>query len=271
MTTRKGGTAPAYRDEDFINSPRARALRILAEYMEPEARFEQYKVEDTIVFYGSARIASPEDAAERLRHAETEGGDVALARSLMAMARYYEATRELSYRLTVWSKELTESDRRFVVCSGGGPGIMEAANRGASEARGINIGLGISLPFEEEPSEFASRELTFKFHYFFMRKFWFTYLAKAVVVMPGGFGTLDELFETLTLIQTKKVKKKMPIVLFGQDYWSKVLNLEALAEFGTISATDLDLFILTDSVDEAFSHITRELETYGLDQPGPHL
>jgi len=189
----------------------------------------------------------------------------------LEMSKYYEATRELARRLTLWSKELEGGERRFVVCSGGGPGIMEAANRGASEAKGENIGLNISLPFEQNDNPYITRRLSFEFHYFFMRKFWFTYLAKAMVVMPGGFGTLDELFETLTLVQTGRVKKKMAIVLFGQDYWSKVLNLEALVEFGTISPTDLDLFILTDSVDEAFEYVTRELEHYALDQPGPHL
>ena len=261
----------AYRDEAFLTSSRARPLRVLAEYLEPEGRFRDTRVEDTIVIYGSARIISREDAEHRLAGAKAGKGDVKDAQRLVGMSRFYDAARELSKRLTQWSKGLTESDRRFVICSGGGPGIMEAANRGASEAKGVNIGLGISLPHEEGANQYVSRDLAFQFHYFFMRKFWFTYLAKAVIVMPGGFGTLDELFETLTLVQTGRVKKKMAIVLFGQDYWSKVLNLEALVEFGTISPTDLDLFILTDSVDEAFEYVTRELEHYALDQPGPHL
>jgi uncharacterized protein (TIGR00730 family) len=261
----------AYRDETFLASSRARPLRMLAEYLEPDGRFRDTRVEDTIVFYGSARIISREDAERRLEEAKSGKGSIEDAERLIGMSRFYDAARELSKRLTQWSKGLTESDRRFVICSGGGPGIMEAANRGASEAKGVNIGLGISLPHEEGANQYVSRELIFQFHYFFMRKFWFTYMAKAVIVMPGGFGTLDELFETLTLVQTGRVKKKMAIVLFGQDYWSKVLNLEALVEFGTISPTDLDLFIITDSIDEAFDYVTRELEHYGLDQPGPHL
>ena len=264
-------TPKAYRNDTFLASSRARPLRMLAEYLEPEGRFRDTYVEDTIVFYGSARIISREDAERRLAEAQEGKGSVEDAERLIEMSRFYDAARELSKRLTTWSKGLTESDRRFVICSGGGPGIMEAANRGASEAKGVNIGLGISLPHEEGANRYVSRELAFQFHYFFMRKFWFTYMAKAVIVMPGGFGTLDELFETLTLVQTGRVRKKMAIVLFGQDYWSRVLNLEALVEFGTISPTDLDLFIITDSVDEAFEYVTRELEHYGLDQPGPHL
>ena len=223
----------AYRNQDFLTSPKARALRILSEYMEPEARFRHYEVEDTIVFYGSARIVSKEMAEARLREAEEKGEDLDRPQKMVAMSRYYDAARELGRKLTAWSKELTENDRRFVVCSGGGPGIMEAANRGSSEARGINVGIGISLPFEEGANEFCTRELSFQFHYFFMRKFWFTYLAKAVIVFPGGFGTLDELFETLTLIQTGKIKKKMPIVLFGLEYWTRVVDFRALVEFGS--------------------------------------
>lgn len=261
----------AYRNVDFLTSPRARTLRILAEYLEPESRFRHYNVDDTIVIYGSARIIAREDAQKRLQDAEAGKGDLKRAQQLLEMSRYYDATRELARRLTVWSKNLTHSDRRFVICSGGGPGIMEAANRGASDAKGHNVGLGITLPQEEGSNPFVSRELSFRFHYFFMRKFWFMYLAKAVIVMPGGFGTLDELFETLTLMQTGRVKKKLPIVLFGQEYWSKVLNLDALVHFGTISPGDLDLFILTDSVDEAFEHLTQELEHYALDRPGPYL
>ena len=261
----------AYRNIEFLTSPKARSLRILSEYLEPETRFRHYDVEDTIVFYGSARIVSREEAEKRLAEVEAEGGDKDRAEKLISMSRFYDAARELSKRLTAWSKALTESERRFVVCSGGGPGIMEAANRGSSDAKGINVGLGISLPFEEGANEFCTRELSFQFHYFFMRKFWFMYLAKAVVVFPGGFGTLDELFETLTLIQTKKVKKKLPIVLFGLEYWSRVIDLHTLVEFGTISPEDLDLFILTDSVDEAFEYITATLMDYALDKPGPYL
>ena len=261
----------AYRNEDFLRSPDARQLRILAEYIEPEARFARYDIKDTIIFFGSARLISREEAEELVAKAEAGEGDPDVASRKLEMSRYYEATRELAKRLTHWSKDQGDNARRFVVCSGGGPGIMEAANRGASEAKGLNIGLNISLPFEQIDNPYISRELNFEFHYFFMRKYWFTYLAKAVVVMPGGFGTLDELFELLTLVQTQKIKKKMPIVLFGSHYWSEVINVEALARYGTISPEDLDLFFRTDSVDEAYDYITEQLATYALDQPGATL
>ena len=265
------GPQRAYRSPDFLESPSARGLRILSEYMEPNARFKHYKIDDTIIFFGSARILPRDEAERRLAAAKTEGGDLAVAERNVEMSRYYEATRELARRLTEWSKSLPEDDRRFVVCSGGGPGIMEAANRGASEARGLNIGLNISLPMEQLDNPYVSRELNFEFHYFFMRKFWFAYLAKAVVVMPGGFGTLDEFFELLTLVQTGKIRKRMPIVLFGSRYWSEVINLEALERYGTINAQDLELFFRTDSVDEAFDFITDQLQSYAIDIPGPRL
>jgi hypothetical protein len=239
--------------------------------MEPNARFKHYKIDDTIIFFGSARILPRDEAERRLEAAKADGGDLAVAERNVEMSRYYEATRELARRLTEWSKSLPEDDRRFVVCSGGGPGIMEAANRGASEARGLNIGLNISLPMEQLDNPYVSRELNFEFHYFFMRKFWFAYLAKAVVVMPGGFGTLDEFFELLTLVQTGKIRKRMPIVLFGSRYWSEVINLEALERYGTINAQDLELFFRTDSVDEAFDFITDQLQSYAIDIPGPRL
>ena len=261
----------AYRNEDFLNSSDARALRILSEYLEPASRLEHHGIDDTIVFYGSARLASREAAEAALEEARASGGDVAAAERKLKLSRYYEATRELARRITEWSKGLTHSDRRFVVCSGGGPGIMEAANRGASEAKGHNVGLGISLPFEEGANPYISRELAFKFHYFFMRKFWFTYMAKAVVVMPGGFGTLDEMFELLTLMQTKRIKKPMAIVLFGEEYWSQVIDFKALARFGTINEADIDLCFRTDDVGEAFDYITNHLKTYALDQPGAYL
>ncbi len=271
MSKKPSSRAKAYEDQDFLHSTDARVLRILSEYVEPNSRFKHYKIDDTIIFFGSARIPAREDAETALAEAKANGGDVAAAETGLEMSLYYEATRELARRLTEWSKSLEEEDRRFVVCSGGGPGIMEAANRGASEARGINIGLNISLPFEQEDNPYTSRELVFEFHYFFMRKFWFTYLAKAVVVMPGGFGTLDELFELLTLIQTGKIRKHMPIVLFGNEYWNEVVNLDALVKYGTIDRKDLDLFFRTDSVDEAFDFITEQLKTYALASPGARL
>lgn len=273
MSDERSPPHKAYQNDDFLSGPKARGLRILSEYMEPEARFARHKVEDTIVFYGSARIVSRADAEAALKRAKADGDDdaVATAEKRIEMSRFHEVTFELARRLTAWSKGLTESDRRFVVCSGGGPGIMEAANRGASAAKGVNVGLNITLPFEEAANPYISRELNFKFHYFFMRKFWFTYLAKALVVMPGGFGTLDELFETMTLVQTGKIRKRMPIVLFGAKYWSDVLNFDALVDYGTISAKDLDLFRRTDSIDEAFDFITNELLANALDNPGAKL
>jgi hypothetical protein len=249
-------------------SPDARALRILAEYLEPMERFEHYDIRDTVLFFGSARLIAEDEAKAALAAAEAAGEGVELAQRRLQMSRYYEATRELARRITEWSKGLKDPARRFVVCSGGGPGIMEAANRGASEAKGDNIGLGISLPFEQSGNDFITHRLAFEFHYFFMRKFWFLYMAKAMVIMPGGFGTLDELFETLTLIQTGKTTKRMPLVLFGNEFWDKVIDMEAMAEFGTISPEDLKLVYRTDSIDDAFDYITSELSGEPLKHPG---
>jgi hypothetical protein len=239
----------AYSNQEFINSRDARALRILAEYLEPRTRFEKHGIEDTIVFFGSARFT--------------------------AGSPYYEAARALAFRLTTWSKALpSPADgpvRRFVVCSGGGPGIMEAASRGASEARGMSVGLGISIPIEQSDNPYLTRELGFHFHYFFMRKFWFAYLAKAVLVFPGGFGTLDELMEVVTLVQTRKMKKPMPIVLFGRDYWNEVINFDALVRHGTISPEDVNLMHRTDSVDEAYDWVVGQLTKYALARPGAML
>jgi uncharacterized protein (TIGR00730 family) len=237
--------AKSYREPAFINSRDARPLRILAEYLEPKSRFEHFGIEDTIVFYGSARLK--------------EG------------SRWYEAARQLSFRLTQWSKGLATKDKRFVVCTGGGPGIMEAASRGASEAGGLNIGLGISLPYEEQANPWITRELHLRFHYFFMRKFWFAYLAKATIVFPGGFGTLDEMFEVLTLVQTRKMSKPMPIVLFGDEYWKDVINFDALAKHGTINPEDVNLLHRTDSVDDAFEWLTKRLTERAMDKPGARL
>ncbi len=261
----------AYRNESFLNSREARALRILAEYLEPKSRFERYRVDDTIVFMGSARFPSRETAEAALAAAEAGDGDLERARRDMEMSTYYEAARELASRLTHWSKKLDHKERRFVVCTGGGPGIMEAANRGAAEAKGVNVGLTISIPVEEFDNKYVTRELSFHFHYFFMRKFWFYYLAKAVIIFPGGFGTLDELFELLTLVQTHKIKKRLPIVLFGTEYWNEVLNLDALVKFGAISPPDVDLVFRTNSVTEAYEWITRELTEYALGAPGATL
>ncbi len=253
----KQGRPPvkAYRNRSFLKSKEARALRILAEYLEPKSRFERLHIDDTIVFIGSARIR-PAGEAQR-----TDRG----------MSAYYEAARQLAFRLTEWSKALDVKERRFVVCTGGGPGIMEAANRGAAEAKGLNVGLTISIPLPEFENPYVTRELAVHFHYFFMRKFWFYYLAKAVVVFPGGFGTLDELFELLTLVQTRKMTKPMPIVLFGDAYWREVINFDALVKHGTINARDLELMHRTDSVDDAFHWLVAQLTEHALGQPGPML
>ncbi len=254
----------AYRDESFINSHVARPLRILAEYMEPEERFRAERVRDTIVIFGSARILSADKATEALQDAESNNGNFAKAQKDLKMSRYYEDSRELAHRLTTWSKSLDREDKRFVICTGGGPGIMEAASRGASEARGLNIGLNISLPFEQFANPYITRSLAFEFHYFFTRKFWFAYLSKAIVVMPGGVGTLDELFETLTLMQTQKIRKKVPIVLYGKEFWDRVVDFDALVDFGTISADDLKLFYRSDSVDDTFQYLVAELTEHHL-------
>lgn len=264
---KKRPAAKAYSNEEFLLSPEARPIRILAEYYEPDTRFNKFSIDDTIVMMGSARYVDRERAEQRLEEARRREEGVEEAERDLRMSRYYEDARSLAYRLTQWSKSLPEKHRRFVVCTGGGPGIMEAANRGASEAQGVNVGLSISLPFEEQENPYITRELAFHFHYFFMRKFWFLYLAKAVVFFPGGFGTLDEMFEILTLVQTQKVKKHLPLLLYGSEYWNRVVDFDALVEFGTINAADRKLFTLCDSVDEAFDHLTSALATYGLSEP----
>lgn len=227
----------AYEKPEFLNSPEARSVRILSEYLDPLREFRQHKVHDTLVFFGSARIPSPE-VADFAAH---------------PMARYYTECVELARRMTEWSMSLTHTERWFVVCTGGGPGIMEAANRGATLAGGHSIGLNIGLPMEQNPNPFITPDLSFEFHYFFMRKFWFAYLAKALIVFPGGFGTLDELSELLTLAQTRKLHKEMVILLYGTSFWKKVLNFDALVEYGMISAEDMNLFQFADDVDSAFA------------------
>lgn len=273
MTPKHSQPEKAYANREFLESKEARQLRILAEYLEPESRFNRYKVDDTIVFMGSARL-KPRDVAEANLHAAETGEsdiDPEKARHDVEMSQYYEAARELAHRLTDWSKKLDPNEKRFVVCTGGGPGVMEAANRGASEARGMNIGLSISLPHEQHENPYVTRELGFEFHYFFMRKFWFTYLAKAIVFFPGGFGTLDELFEMLTLLQTHKIRKHMPLVLFGTEFWKDVVNFDALVRHGTIDARDVELVKITDSVDEAYDFLTRQLVDHALPTPGASL
>jgi uncharacterized protein (TIGR00730 family) len=256
MEERRFRAVKAYKNESFLDSQAARSLRILAEYLEPQSRFEELRIRDTIVVFGSSRILSRSEAKRRVEEAERTGKDVEKTRRQLELSRYYEETRELAGRLTTWSKGLSGTDRRFVICSGGGPGIMEAANRGASEARGENIGLNISIPQEQSENPYITHRLAFEFHYFFMRKYWFAYLAKAFVIMPGGFGTLDEFMEILTLIQTQRIRKKCALVLYGTEYWDRVLKFDPLVEFSTIDAKDLELFHRSDSVDDAYDHLT---------------
>lgn len=260
----------AYNNLEFLNSPDARVIRILSEYLEPARRFRQLRVQDTIVFFGSARIKSAEEAQRALNRVKLdlkEKGEsedlkkeLAVAERDVQMSQFYEDAVEIARLLTEWSKSLKGSKHRFIICSGGGPGIMEAANRGAAAARGISIGLNISIPFEQVANPYISRELTFDFHYFFMRKFWFVYLAKALVIFPGGFGTFDELMEVLTLLQTEKLHKPMPVVIYGSRYWKEILNLEAMVRWGTISEKDLSLLHFVDTPIEAFEYLRKQLE-----------
>lgn len=259
----------AYRNADFLNSPDARAIRIISEFLEPLRRFRNHGIRDTIVFFGSARIVPGRQAHSELRKVErrmkTPRGrakasqELQKAKNLVEMSKYYEDALQLSALLTKWSKRLYQQ-HRFVVCSGGGPGIMEAANRGARLAKGKSIGLNISLPFEQSSNPYVSNEFNFEFHYFFMRKFWFVYLAKAFVMFPGGFGTLDEIMEVLTLLQTNKIKKKVTLVLYGREYWEKVINFDEMVRRGVIGAEDLRLFSYADSPKEAFEHLIKELK-----------
>jgi uncharacterized protein (TIGR00730 family) len=255
----------AYKDLEFLNSPDARVIRMLSEFLEPQRRFRQQKIKDTIVFFGSARIIPAKEARAQLRAVQKAGSrkrgpDRAFREALrtaevrVEMSRYYEDTVELARLLTKWSRSLSDRNR-FVVCSGGGPGIMEAANRGAFLEKGKSLGLNISLPFEQFANPFISEGMAFEFHYFFMRKFWFAYLAKALVIMPGGFGTLDELLEMLTLLQTKKIKKKVAVVIYGSDYWRKVLNLDHMVASGVVTEKDLRLFKFIDTPQEAFEYL----------------
>lgn len=263
-------TTKAYKNLTFLNSPAARHIRILCEYEEPRDRFHHHGVKDTIVVFGSARIKEPEAAAVVLAEAQATGNAQAIARAEhgVKLARYYDDTRELSRRLTEWSLQRPDHHRRMLISTGGGPGIMEAANRGAADVPGgRSVGLGISLPFEEKVNRWVDPDLAFEFHYFFMRKYWFTYLAKAMVVMPGGYGTLDEMCEILTLRQTKRITKPLPMVLYGSEYWNEVINIENLIKWGTISDGDRTLLHHSDSVDDAFNFLTTALDSTEKERP----
>ncbi|HKV39050.1 MAG TPA: LOG family protein [Blastocatellia bacterium] len=259
--------ALAYLDQQFLGSPDARVIRIISEYLEPSARLRRHGIHDTIVFFGSARSVSPEQAASEMeRVSSTDPTDPnpeirsarIRAEYRLRLSRYYHDAVELARRITEWSKSLP-GDRHFIVCSGGGGGMMEAANRGASTANGKTLGLNIHLPHEQSVNRFVTHGLSFNFHYFFMRKFWFVYLAKALVAFPGGFGTVDELFEVLTLIQTKMPRKKMPVVLFGTEFWDEIINFQAMVNWGVVSPEDLNIFFKTDSVDDAFEYLKTTL------------
>lgn len=283
----------AYENAGFLDSPDGRPLRIMAEYTEPMARFRRERVQDTVVFFGSARFnaldvanhelelldntgstkLAPEDEqpakSDELESGETTELKRNRAEAAVEMAHYYEDARTLARMLTEWAKGLPGRRHRFVVTSGGGPGIMEAANRGAWEAGGKTIGLNIKLPFEQYPNPYITPALNFNFHYFFMRKYWFAYLAKALVVFPGGFGTLDEMFELLTLDQTHKLAKKITIIVYGSSYWKKVINLDMLVEKGAISPKDIDLFQFADTPEEAFGILKEGLTKYHLEGAAP--
>jgi len=251
----------AYLNPDFMLSPQARTIRVMAELMEPHLRFKKYGVRNTVVMFGSARTMTPERAQRELAEAKAlpqsgacTGAECALRLRLaeinLRSSVYYAACRDLAHEMTKWSMTLPEW-QRFLVCSGGGPGIMEAANEGAHRAGGRSVGLGIALPFEQEHNPYITPELDLEFHYFFVRKYWFLYLAKALVAFPGGFGTFDELFEMLTLIQTGKTKKHFPVLLFGSAFWKNAVNFETFHEWGMVSPEDRDLYIHVDSVQEA--------------------
>jgi hypothetical protein len=264
----------AYQNEKYLNSPDGRILRILAEYSEPLARFRREQIQDTVVFFGSARFHDREAAQKNLSAIEGKSSadkqqqeaDLKRATAGVDMARYYEDARRMAFMLTEWSSQIPARRRRFVVTTGGGPGIMEAANRGAHEAGGKSIGLNINLPFEQYANPYITQSLNFEFHYFFMRKFWFAYLAKGLVIFPGGFGTLDELFEILTLAQTEKLAKKILVAIYGGEYWNKILNFQAMADSGVISPGDVDLFRIVNTPEEGFEFLRDGLTKYHLDE-----
>src|SRR6202522_3141030 len=278
----------SYQNPAFLNSPDGRLVRIISKYTEPLARFRRERIQDTIVFFGSARFRAQADASQELELLDKPGSataapteeqpatdeEIALgtaselrrrrAEAGVEMAQYYEDARKLASLVTKWTQTLKGRRHRFVVTSGGGPGIMEAANRGAYEAGGKTIGLNIRLPFEQFPNRYITPSLNFEFHYFFMRKLWFAYLSKALVVFPGGFGTLDEMFEILTLAQTDKLAKKITVVIYGSAYWKKIINFEAMADAGVISPGDLNLLKIVDSPEDAFEFLRDGLTKYHL-------
>ena len=269
---------PPHEDLEFLQSTPARPLRIMAEYLQPMMQLKKENIADTIVIFGSARIESRETALARVtrlknqKTAKLKGGERAThrlalkdAKSALEMSRYYEEARQLSHKITSWASSLGPKPRRFVICSGGGPGIMEAANRGASEAGGKSIGLSIELPHEQFSNAYISPELSLNFHYFFMRKLWFAQIAKALIVFPGGFGTMDELWEMMTLLQTGKLSKNNMILIYGRRYWEQVLNFRAMVRWGMINPEEYKLIQFADTVDEAFEQIRTGMEKYHME------
>jgi uncharacterized protein (TIGR00730 family) len=264
----------AYLYPEFLESAEARPIRILSEYLEPLRRFKDQKIQDTVVFFGSARVDSRERAERALQSLRARGvqnadqayeHELKRTRKALEWARYYEEARELARLLTAWTQSLQSENHRFVVTSGGGPGIMEAANRGAREGGGKTIGLNIRLPFEQGANPYITEGLHFEFHYFFMRKFWFAYLAKALVIFPGGFGTLDELFEILTLVQTDKLSKQIGVILYGREYWDQVLKVQPMAEWGAIAEHDMDLLHYAETPADAFQYLRDHLIAHHLE------
>jgi hypothetical protein len=259
----------AYENDNFLNSADGRVLRMLSEYLHPKSKFRKHKIMDTIVFFGSARLKSKRDALADFRKINKMNPKAAgfaqklrYSQLMVDMSRYYEDAVELSHRLTKWSLNLDTTANRFIICTGGGPGIMEAANKGAKKAGGYSVGLNISIPFEQFVNRYVTPDLSFEFHYFFMRKFWFAYLSKALIIFPGGFGTMDECFEVLTLVQTEKIKKKLLMVIYDEKYWKSIINFEVLVEKGMISESDLKLLNFCSSIDEVFDKVVKHLEKY---------
>jgi hypothetical protein len=271
---RPAETQPAFLLREFLESDEARPIRILAEYHEPMRRFQDQQIQDTVVFFGSARVHSRQVAQSRLARVRSRRGkgvagtEVTRWQRAVEWSRYYEDAREVARLLTTWSMTLHSPPHRFVVCSGGGPGIMEAANRGAYEAGGKSIGLNIELPYEQGQNRYVTPGLGFDFHYFFMRKFWFAYLAKALVIFPGGFGTMDELFEFLTLSQTQKLSRRLTVIMYGPEYWRQLLDFGPMVEWQAIDERDLRFLTFCDSPEVAFEHLKEHLEKHHLK---PHV
>lgn len=262
MANKKQKKSPilAHQNPNFINERAGRAVRVLAEFESPRVQFKKYNVDHTIAIFGSARIMEPAEIKKALAKLKKAGKvnspEYKRLEGLAKVSKYYDECRELSRRIAEWSKK---QKANYLIVTGGGPGIMEAGNRGSYDAKAPTIGLNIELPFEQHCNPYITDELNLNFNYFFIRKYWFLYMAKALIAFPGGFGTLDELFETLTLVQTKKIIKPIPVILYGKDFWKKLLNLEFLVETSMIKEEDLSLFHYADSVDEAFKIVTSEI------------